>query len=1258
MRSINIFTGLDSDTAFELTDNTKYIDGRNFRLEIDNTNSNIHIVTGKGPRRLIYSDTHKIVNITKVSNAIVFFLSPMGTGRTHYVYRFTIDEINDLINSPNGPFKFEDIDNYNKVLEGDDLQFGDLITTVVNIENDSTHNVYFVSATTDAPVRKINVLKKYGTLSNPDIINLFTNKNISRPTIENIGNGSLKSGQYRYVYQVFELNGSESAFCTPSQPVNISKSSTQVKNNQFFGSDPEENCGKSITIKINGQSGQYARIVRMYWSDIVNLPICTIVYEDKITSSSFVFTDYGNTNYGNISIEEIATSYVNLSARTIASHKNYLFLGNINEFTFDVDIDTRAYRKNKFGNIVLYKNNSQVYNSSNIPTNIDIINEAYNPLNDLNLVPFSDVDISDIANKVCIYKDHVNKIYGGVGNVVSYEIKTGTYKFSSNINLIDTWGEDEYKAGYDYFFKVDMNDSESPLKAQAGYQRDEIYRFGIEFYNAKGQKSPVKWIDDIRIPNQYEYPLTYWANGSCTGKFHPIYIRFYVDTSKLPSDVVAYRIVRAIRTQENSTVYDCGIASRLVSYDGDSSVLYIGNFKNNKNKINISENEALSFPVRYVDVNFYVNFYANFISPESAYFPDWRGHCEQMVFYSTFKYPKFIVTRGQQLANGEANISCPIAVPIIPYCERHTVSNIQSSYFVTTPISDDPVTTPFPGIKLGPYSCPNKQGWVTYSRGKKHSSFIFKGSTVSGTISNSDLDHPAYAVRKVLIYPYGGPSKTAKENTKYIPCSDIIPKAQTYVDVYEGDTYIGIFEYMFATDDENIPADHRQPIAVQTLVESRINLWYKQGFLPSFYDTGSVKNSSDKVNVFNTYKNELSHWVAHEIAGAYPVDQDKLVYLTQTVDMYKYNTVYSNNDSRIYVYPKLSLQSTLSKFGSRILHTSKKYNNSISDTWSKININNFIDLDNKFGKIIKLVENKIGLTAFQETGVSLVPIEERTMLTDNNNNRIVTGSSGVFERYEYLTKQYGIKLPNHAIDTDSGIYFIDSSEKSIIRIRDNFEIISITKGISKMFKSESFVNDNIGLLYNDNTKEVFFTINWKSYLFNENLDRFVSKLDSEYHFGINVDKFCFGVLTDLQGYNFSSFYVLDAGLERCYETRFSKEYSYSSRNVFYLKFVHNPKNSTLNRIDAILIEGRTVPKDYANIATSIYIRNDYQSDAATVPSNEIQKRFRTWRANLFRNDKSRLIDYFHTVELYFNSQDDVRLEILKIFIDYMPVFNR
>lgn len=55
-----------------------------------------------------------------------------------------------------------------------------------------------------------------------------------------------------------------------------------------------------------------------------------------------------------------------------------------------------------------------------------------------------------------------------------------------------------------------------------GYQRDEVYRFGIVFYNQKNIPSPVHWIGDIRFPSGdiegYE-PFTFADTVDGTGNY-------------------------------------------------------------------------------------------------------------------------------------------------------------------------------------------------------------------------------------------------------------------------------------------------------------------------------------------------------------------------------------------------------------------------------------------------------------------------------------------------------------------------------------------------------------------------------------------------------------------------------------------------------------------------------------------------------------------------------------------------------------------
>lgn len=99
-------------------------------------------------------------------------------------------------------------------------------------------------------------------------------------------------------------------------------------------------------------------------------------------------------------------------------------------------------------------------------------------------------------------------------------------------------------------------------------QRNELYRYGIVFYDADGNKSVTKWIADIRIPSQYESGFGIFTVDTTSGVnfntssalkgliTHPIGIEFKVKT--LPEGAVAYQIVRCKRSiSDRATLTQC-----------------------------------------------------------------------------------------------------------------------------------------------------------------------------------------------------------------------------------------------------------------------------------------------------------------------------------------------------------------------------------------------------------------------------------------------------------------------------------------------------------------------------------------------------------------------------------------------------------------------------------------------------------------------------------------------------------------------------
>ena len=145
-----------------------------------------------------------------------------------------------------------------------------------------------------------------------------------------------------------------------------------------------------------------------------------------------------------------------------------------------------------------------------------------------------------------------------------------------------------------------------------GYMRDEIYRFGIVFYNNKGIPSPVHWIGDIRMPstkdvndiNSYIYPFHTGAYSNAYGKTveqlaYAMGIQFNVNN--VPLDAVSWEIVRCDRTEADRTIVSQGIISSLLEFgnmEGDAD----------NDEYSFGENDIRPMPLFNLSKQFWVKF--------------------------------------------------------------------------------------------------------------------------------------------------------------------------------------------------------------------------------------------------------------------------------------------------------------------------------------------------------------------------------------------------------------------------------------------------------------------------------------------------------------------------------------------------------------------------------------------------------------------------------------------------------------------------
>lgn len=339
--------------------------------------------------------------------------------------------------------------------------------------------------------------------------------------------------------------------------------------------------------------------------------------------------------------------------------------------------------------------------------------------------------------------------------------------------------------------------------------------------------------------------------------------------------------------------------------------------------------------------------------------------------------------------------------------------------------------------------------------------------------------------------PYGGYTKAAKDNSKYYSYSDVKEfnnNLDNTIDVFDGDTYIGPFEYTSAHKVSNRAIGLLTTMNVQYAipVESSINMYIDHGY--------KFSRNTHNVNV---------SWIQEEpsnVDGIFKQDAPQYLYntaysLTKTIGQ-KYSTIsYDTKDKQSYQY--------------RCRYSEKKENGELEDSWQNFKAANYIDVDPNYGKITGLKRFKNNLMFWQEKSFGAFSVNERTAVTDNNSHEVLLGSGGLLSRYDYISTTSGLEdnVFAYAITTQS-LYWIDAFNTAFCQYNGggDYKQISITNNINTVVSKEyrtdgEYQISRYKVLTDPRYNEVYFTSKNGVFVFNELQQAFISK----YSYGGHCD---------------------------------------------------------------------------------------------------------------------------------------------------------
>ena len=260
-------------------------------------------------------------------------------------------------------------------------------------------------------------------------------------------------------------------------------------------------------------------------------------------------------------------------------------------------------------------------------------------------------------------------------------------------------------------------------------------------------------------------------------------------------------------------------------------------------------------------------------------------------------------------------------------------------------------------------------------------------------------------------------------------------------EVFDGDIYVqncelvGAFKaYDFNDDKDSLPS-------MQTVfhipMETNINTYFDYG-----------------MNYHNTHNANLQLEPC-TITGI--ASQDR--------PLNQYNAIYSDNNTSNNIYNVDSdKKDKVKQFKQRIFYSQLKTNGENIDNWQIFKASNFIDVDTKYGDITDLLTIKDTLYFWQTYAFGKLSVNERSLVTDNNNNTVQLGQGGVLQRADYISTQFGMNPKDMCkIYANDMLLWLDRYNKCIACSQNN-RVFN--------YSEDKNIQNLLNKSFNWNTKEV------------------------------------------------------------------------------------------------------------------------------------------------------------------------------------------
>ena len=888
-------------------------------------------------------------------------------------------------------------------------------------------------------LRSFNVVDPQGFALDPSLIDVQPAVDFDIPIMTDIGaatgTAAVRPGCWQLSYRLKKNNGAITSFSPLSNMVFIT-----VGNEQSMQGAP----GGTAWLTYRGDDQGVSLTKYVTWSitnvdtDFDKIEFCLVRRADKNDIGTYFIFEEQNiigsepisvTVNGDklidaidLSLEEfIALSSTFTHCKTITTKDNRLIVGNIKNQIGEINFDARAYRWDD-GTAVPGTPTYKLINDGVATGNLDAtdyasINKDEDAICPFNLDPYGGGSYSNLYK----YKSDGTTI-GGEGPNVNYEficIATAADKFATGFvagspDMLRT--DADYTFGTDITLdvnSVDINGTdvpqvytkEFPTEIMAGikfppfnsvligYQNNETYRFGIQFYDKSKNPFFVEWIGDIKFPDVNDTcpgANHMFPDGTATGQttYSKIFtsgatnndvfvtqlgIKFEINIpASLSEQISGYSIVRVKREEEDKIVISEGLIARATYATSPGGFGYppvtAGWYK-------WSFIAAAGGGAETPD-----NFKYFYYSPN--------------ILDNSLKQPE---VGNRLIVTGSATL---------------TTSNLQGSS-ANFPVPINTYVTKFYGTGVATHD--TTLAFVNFCQGSV--TFTDGAATINNYSDDNDTGNNNYyfklnnalapGVYFAFIYnyksdQYGGQKYLNRANNEYILCSHFRPiktRGSAKVDTfycYGGDVTNGILD--------------------ETVLGANYNTGNPGNSWGYYFPASSPVNRELRHGThfnFNATGNAGASW--------------------DYVDNYRYNTCYSCENNIVKFYPKPEIANITQVFNNRFYISEIKINGETLDSWGLFKPANYWDVDGYHGAIngAYLLQNEVYFV--QDKAFGRLLVNPRTAITSTTGTEIQIGRGNIIDSHDYVSTESGTSHQFSFLKSGYSIFFLDARHNKIFQ---------------------------------------------------------------------------------------------------------------------------------------------------------------------------------------------------------------------------------